>query len=76
MCLFKSSKGRIFGGYSDKSWFNDLQFKASKDAFLFSLHYKKKMNLYRNQNKALLFSKQNGPCFGEDLIIGDECNVK
>ena len=43
---------------------------------MFSLKYKKKLNLYKNFEKALFFSSENGPCFGEDLIIKDKCNQK
>lgn len=32
------------------------------------------MLAYRNFNRALLFSKANGPSFGEDLVIGDDCH--
>lgn len=57
LCLFKSTKGRVFGGYSDKSWFNEFQFKKSKNSILFSLHYKKKLPTFRNHNRALLFNQ-------------------
>jgi hypothetical protein len=44
--FLKVRRDEYLAVYSDKSWFSELQFKASKEAFLFSIHYKKKMNLY------------------------------
>ena len=74
LCLFKSEKGKIFGGYSDKNWFSKITFKTSRKSFLFSLDYKKKLKSFRNFERALFFSANNGPSFGEDLIIGDLSN--
>lgn len=76
LCLFKSEHGKIFGGFSDKSWFSKITFKFSKKSFLFSLEFKKKLVSFRNFNRALFFSLRNGPCFGEDLMIGDKANEK
>jgi hypothetical protein len=74
ICLFKSDKNKTFGGYSDKSWFSQICFKMSKGSFLFSVDNKKKLKLFRNYDKALFFNKNCGPCFGEDIIIGDTAN--
>ena len=74
LCLFKSEKNKIFGGFADKSWFSNICFKLSKGAFLFSVDNKKKLKLFRNHDKALFFNKNYGPCFGEDIIIGDKAD--
>jgi hypothetical protein len=74
LCIFKSDKNKIFGGFSDKSWFSQICFKASKNSFLFSVSSKKKLKLFRNYDKALFFNKTCGPCFGEDIVIGDKSN--
>lgn len=74
LCIFKSEKEKIFGGYSDKTWSSKITFKHSKDSFLFSLDHQKRLKSFRNFERALFLSANNGASFGEDLIIGDKCN--
>lgn len=74
LCIFKSEKEKIFGGFSDKAWSSKIAFKHSKNSFLFSLDYQKKLKSFRNFERALFFSSNNGASFGEDLIIGEKCN--
>lgn len=71
--LIAKSEDFIFGGYSDKNWKSIEKFQKSRNSFLFSLKYEKKSKIFRNQEKALYYNKNFGPCFGEDLMIVDEC---
>lgn len=44
-------------------------------SFLFSLDGKTKHEIYDNQWEALGGSFNDGPCFGTDLVLKDNCNV-
>jgi len=80
LTIAKTSKGYVFGGYSDVPWtsHNDGDWKSSEEAFLFSLKCHAglahtKMKLIPGNNGAALYHNFNyGPTFGggHDLCIG------
>jgi len=80
LTIAKTSKGYVFGGYSDVPWtsHNDGDWKSSEEAFLFSLKCHAglaptKMNLKPGNNEyAVLHSSNSGASFGSghDLCIG------
>ena len=76
LSFYQSNKNKIFGGFSDKSWKSALTFKHSKESFLFSVTSKKKLRSFRNFDRALFFSENSGPSFGEDLMIGKDSSVQ
>ena len=67
MTIIKSVKGKIFGGYTEKTWKDeDIKkmgtLKKDNKAFLFSLNKKKIYNIYFDQ-PAIWCHESYGPCF-------------
>ena len=48
---------------------------TAADSFLFSLDKETRHDIYDNQWEALGGSFNDGPCFGCDLILKDNCHV-
>ena len=63
--VFKSSAGKVFGGFASVSWESrqDLEFVKDDKAFIFSLDLKRIFKPNDEYN-ALKMSKFFGPCFG------------
>jgi len=80
LTIAKTSKGYVFGGYSDVPWtsHNDGDWKSSEEAFLFSLRCHAglaptKLKLKPDRNKYAVYHRSDyGPTFGgwHDLCIG------
>ena len=75
----ETTDGWKFGGYTDKCWESEIHtsddnYKASPNAFLFSLNLKKKYTS-EYDNAEMFCSQVRGPTFGygHDLSISDKC---
>ena len=75
----ETTEGWKFGGYTDKCWESEIHtsddnYKASPNAFLFSLNLKKKY-ISEYDNAEMFCSQVRGPTFGygHDLSISDKC---
>ena len=75
----ETTDGWKFGGYTDKCWESEIHtsddnYKASPNAFLFSLNLKKKYTS-EYDNAEMFCSLVRGPTFGygHDLSISDKC---
>ena len=66
LTLIKTTKNRIFGGFSPLSWKiqGGGQYDKSNQTFLFSLNLLKKYEMISNNIKSVVFSK-SGPIFGD-----------
>ena len=63
--LVKTSKGNIFGGFTNASWDKASGFKSDSEAFVFSVDTGAKYPVDKNQaQKAICCSKSRGPYFG------------
>ena len=76
LTLIKTTRNRIFGGFSPLSWKNQGgdQFDKSNQTFIFSLNLLKKYDMITINKKSVGFSK-NGPKFG-DCDIQIDINMK
>ena len=69
--LIKTSKGRIFGGFTHEKWEGEDINKIDNRAFLFSIDKQKVYNIKRNE-EAIGCYKLNGPDFcGWQIVIQD-----
>jgi hypothetical protein len=83
LTIIKTSKGYIFGGYSDHSW-RSGSYKTSNEAFMFSLKCHAdlpptKMSFKPGLNHYAIFANFcHGPCFGSgiDLAVGFNGDLK
>ncbi len=69
---------RIFGAYTDIQWTSDKDFITGHgNSFLFVL--RDDMNLIKlrctNKEREVYHSEDYLCCFGDDLCIGDDCNM-
>ena len=66
LILIKTTKNKIFGGFSPISWNNKggNQFDESNQTFIFSLNLVKKYDMISTKKKSLKFNS-NGPVFGD-----------
>ena len=69
LTLIKTTKNRIFGGFSPLSWKSQggNQYDKSNQTFIFSLNLLKKYEMISNNIKSVIFSR-NGPIFGDSDI--------
>ena len=80
ICLYKSEKGYIFGGYSPISWKSSGDWQKLNDSFIFTLTniYDKPTKFPHIEGKDSIFdSSSYGPTF-DDFYIGDnfKCELK
>ena len=72
LVLIKSAGNRRFGGFTSIQWTSSTsgEWKDDPNAFLFSLD-KQKIYSYKNDGKAILCYKDDGPIFGaaHDILI-------
>ena len=61
--FIETSKGYIFGGYTELQWDTSEKFKKDKSTFIFSMNKKQKY-IARNENDSIYCSKGYGPVFG------------
>jgi len=72
LTVVKSDSGRVFGGYSDQTWNNTNNYKASQKTWLFSIDEKEKFPIMSTGSSMATFTSQGyGPTFGSghDLYI-------
>ena len=74
LCLFKCTKGYIFGGYSPTSWTSLGNYKSNSNCFIFSLtniHGTKPTKFQNSNSRFSIYVDSNyGPCFGGGFDIG------
>ena len=63
--IIETTKGYIFGGYTELQWDKSNKFKKDKSTFIFSLNNKTKY-LPRNNNDSIYCSQCYGSVFGCD----------
>ena len=63
--FIETSKGYIFGGYTELQWDTCEAFKKDKSTFIFSMNKKQKY-MARNNNDSIYCSNSYGPVFGCD----------
>lgn len=73
LVLIKTEQGIRFGGYTEVTWNNDVDFKADNNAFLFSIERMEKYPITEGTPCAIYCRYDFGPTFGEgfDLCIND-----
>ena len=66
LILVKTTKNKIFGGFTPLNWSNDggAIKDFSNQTFIFSLNLKKKFNMINVNNYAIYCSNDHGPEFG------------
>jgi len=72
LTIAKSNFGKVFGGYSDQTWDNTNNYKASSKAWLFSIDEKQKFPIMSHGTASAMYTYQNyGPTWGSghDLYI-------
>ena len=69
MILIKATSGRIFGGYTSKSWTGNNEYFNDIDAFVFSVDKNTKY-LPINYDKAI-FTRVEGFNFGNGILLVD-----
>jgi hypothetical protein len=85
LVIIRSKNGNVFGGYTEKSWYDDFwdlnKTKADPNSFIFSLINKlnKPIKIRSSQNQGIRCHNSYGPVFGgneghSDLVIADESN--
>jgi hypothetical protein len=81
LIIIKSTKGYVFGGYTEQSWSPNYSCKYDSKAFIFSfinkfnkpvrIKYTKKPH---NGDNSIVCCSSHGPKFGNDLFIADNSN--
>ena len=61
--FIETTKGYIFGGYTELNWDKSGKYKKDKSTFIFSFNNKQKYNA-RNNNDSICCSENEGPTFG------------
>lgn len=82
LTVIQTTKGYVFGGYTQACWSSYNFSPADPNAFLFSLTNKfNKPTKFKiaNPKYAISCHKSYGPCFGEfdtlaDIFVSDKCN--
>jgi hypothetical protein len=72
LTIAKSNFGKVFGGYSDQTWNNTNNYKASQKAWLFSIDEKQKFPIMSHGAASAVYTYPNyGPTWGSghDLYI-------
>lgn len=74
LTLIKTNQGIRFGGYTEVTWNNDVDFKKDNSAFLFSIERKEKYPITKNTPCAIYCRSDHGPTFGEgfDLSLAED----
>ena len=62
LIFIKTTKGEIFGGYTEEGFYNRDKYYRDNNAFVFSFYKRKIYNIRRDLN-AIYDSKSYGPCF-------------
>jgi hypothetical protein len=78
LTIVKSDKGKVFGGFTARSWASIGSYAGDSEAFIFSLTHRTKHNQVQNPEKAVYDSVSNMLGFGDnhDFVITSECNTK
>ena len=63
--FIETTKGYIFGGYTELSWDKSSSYKKDKSTFIFSFNNKQKYTA-RNDNPSIYCGQNEGPRFGYD----------
>ena len=76
LILIETTTGARFGGFTNKTWKGENEYKSDNTAFLFSLDFLEKYPINPQYvGMAILAKTQNLCIFGKgDLIIYDHCN--
>ena len=76
LILVEATNGARFGGFTNKTWKGENEYKLDQTAFLFSLDFLEKYPVNpKCANTAILAKTQYLSAFGKgDLIIYDHCN--
>jgi hypothetical protein len=81
LTIFKAKgSGFIFGGFTTVMWDGSSRCKSDPNAFIFSLTNKDnspvKMEIKTNQHQYAIYCHSNdGPIFGDDIIIANNANT-
>ena len=79
LTIVKDNEGYIFGGYSTLAWKSkncgSNYTEKRKNNFLFSID-KERIYPSKTYTNSVNFDISLGPCFGDDLKIVDQCNIK
>ena len=77
LTLIKTTKDKIFGGFTPLNWHNKNEDKYDKDnqTFIFSLNLMKKYDMINKDDYAIQCNNDYGPCFG-DLDFKIDSNMK
>ena len=67
LVLIKTTKNRIFGGFTPLNWdcCGESKIDKSEQTFIFSLDLMKKFDIINNKNEAIYCFENNGPIFGD-----------
>ena len=76
LILVKTTKDKIFGGFTPLNWkngkYNYAKIDNSNQTFIFSLNLMKKYDLINTERKAIRYLKNFGPIFGDkDIALND-----
>ncbi|CDW89155.1 UNKNOWN [Stylonychia lemnae] len=71
LTILKTTKGRIAGGYTSKTWTNSFSWITDKDAFLYSADHQVKIPIKEGGVDAIYDDHNFGPTFGRgfDLYV-------
>ena len=79
LTIIKSTNGKIFGGFTTKSWSQNAGFVADPEAFIFSLtNNQNKSTKFKciNPQYAIINNASYGPIFGQsELLICSDSNI-
>ena len=83
ICLYKTDKGYIFGGFSSISWTSDGNTHSASDCFIFTLSnvHGTEPTKFKNKDtsRSVYHNADRGPCFGEhdsDICIYEDYKNK
>ena len=71
LVLIETTKDKIFGGFTPLNWKKEDNGELGDDSnqtFIFSLNLNKKYDLIKTERKAIRFTKDFGPIFGDKDI--------
>jgi hypothetical protein len=74
LIVYKSSGGKVFGGFMDLDWKDYNNYFKSQKAFLFSVTNKKKYEWNGTANNGYTDYSLYGPAFADDLYVSGNFN--
>ncbi len=74
--IISTIAGSIFGGYTEKSWSSDDSTVIKSDPTAYIYNFKNQYRYLPSANSGIVCSKNYGPNFGDDLVIGEDARIK